>query len=451
MFDVIVVGARCAGSPTAMLLARNGHRVLLVDRASFPSDKPTSTHLVHPPGVARLRDWGLLDQLVASNCPPIRDYGLKTGPVDLMAPLPGYDGIDVAYAPRRYVLDEILVRAAVQAGVELREQVSVTGLLRDGDRVVGITGKTHDGASFSEHASLVVGADGTNSRVARLVGAKEYRTRRPYLSSFWTYWDGMDVTQVPSWRDEQSYGFAWPTNDGLVLCGVAWPTADFTRLDRSDPSVPFFSALSRMDPAFAEKAHDARQADRWLSGSVPNFFRESHGPGWALVGDASYSRDPCTATGITESLRGADLLAEEVDRALSGEVSMTRALTSYEVRRNAISLPYYEYTCDFASLRPYPPDVLQLMAAAADDPEQASALTGLFAQTTAPEQFFSIENIGRILSGPQRDRITDWRLRSVRAVLSDRLPMAAARSRMAGPMVRSRLGQFGDYLTAVAV
>ncbi len=451
MFDVIVVGARCAGSPTAMLLARQGHNVLLVDRASFPSDKPTSTHLVHPPGVARVRDWGLLEELLASNCPPIRDYGLKTGPVDLMAPLPAYDGVDVAYAPRRYILDDILVRAAVRAGVELREQVSVTGLLRERDRVVGITGKTHDGATFSDRASLVIGADGTNSRIARLVGAREYRTRAPYLSSYWTYWDGLDVTQVPSWRDEQSYGFAWPTNDGLVLAGVAWPTARFAELDRADPAIPFFGALERMDPAFAEKVHDAQQADRWLSGSVPNFFRESHGPGWALVGDASFSRDPCTATGITESLRGADLLAEEVNRALAGEVPMNRALTSYEVRRNAISLPFYEYTCDFASLRPYSPDVLQLMAAAADDPEQASALTGLFAQTTSPESFFSMENIRRILFGPQRDTITNWRLRTMRTLLSNRLPLAAARTRIAGPVVRSRLGQLGEYLEAVAV
>jgi flavin-dependent dehydrogenase len=122
-YDVIVIGARCAGSPTAMLLARQGHRVLLVDRATFPSDT-LSTHVVHPPGVAALDRWGVLDPLRATNCPPIDTYSFDFGPFTL-AGAPGTPDSPVAYCPRRTVLDKLLVDAAAESGVEVREAFTV--------------------------------------------------------------------------------------------------------------------------------------------------------------------------------------------------------------------------------------------------------------------------------------------------------------------------------------
>lgn len=127
MFDAIVVGARCAGSPTAMLLARRGYRVLLLDRARFPSDT-ISTHWIWPPGVACLKRWGLLDRVVASNCPPIRSLGLDLGAFVLTGVLPAVEGVDEMYAPRRTVLDKLLLDAAAEAGAEVREGFAVTGL-----------------------------------------------------------------------------------------------------------------------------------------------------------------------------------------------------------------------------------------------------------------------------------------------------------------------------------
>ena len=179
MYDAIVVGARCAGAPTAMLLARKGYRVLLVDRATFPSDLVLSTHFVWQPGIARLQRWGLLDNIRASHCPPIAFFHLDLGPFTLTGAPPPAEGVTTAYSPRRIVLDYALVEAAVAAGAELREGFAVQELLRDGDRVAGIRGRATGGKTVTEGARIVIGADGMHSLVARAVHAEAYHTTTP--------------------------------------------------------------------------------------------------------------------------------------------------------------------------------------------------------------------------------------------------------------------------------
>lgn len=448
MYDVIVVGARCAGSPTAMLLARRGHRVLLLDRATFPSDSPLSTHLVHPPAIMRLARWGLLDELRATGCPPIHEYGLECGPVDLMAPLPPAGDVDVAYAPRRRVLDDILVRAAVDSGAELREGVSVQELLTEPDgTVVGVRGRTREGTVVEERARVVVGADGTRSRVAQLVGATEYHVRPPLLTSYWSYFAGLAVKDVPTFRAHHKYAFAWPTNDNLVLVGMAWRAADFRKLPGGADEV-FLPAFEEIAPAFAERLRDAERAERWMSGSVPNFFRTAHGPGWALVGDAGYSRDPCTASGITEATRAADFLAEALHEGLSGTRPMAEALADYQRRRDTASRPFYEYTTDFATLDDYPADVLQLLDAATRSEWHAAALSGLFAQTTSPQEFFSIDSMARLLTGPLAGELTHWRLRALRALVGGPTGRTRRARGLGQRLVNGRLGPLGSYLAS---
>ena len=144
LYDAIVVGARCAGSPTAMLLARKGYRILLVDRATFPSDT-MFTHFIHPPGIARLKRWGLLERLAASNCPPFYKMSLDLGSFVLNGAPPPVDGVAEHYCPRRTALDKILVEAAVEAGAELREGFLVHEILMNGDRVSVIRGRTAGG------------------------------------------------------------------------------------------------------------------------------------------------------------------------------------------------------------------------------------------------------------------------------------------------------------------
>src|SRR4051812_6411885 len=169
-YDAIVVGARCAGAPTAMLLARAGYRVLLVDRASFPSDT-LSTHLIHAPGVAALRRWGVLGEVVASGCPAVQTSTFDFGPMALRGtPLP-VDGNSAGYAPRRTILDKILVDAAARAGAEVRERFTLDEVvIDDGGTVVGIRGHGEGGATVTERARVVIGADGRNSQVAGAVG-----------------------------------------------------------------------------------------------------------------------------------------------------------------------------------------------------------------------------------------------------------------------------------------
>src|SRR3954468_6421257 len=186
-YDAIVVGARCAGSTTAMLLARKGHRVLLVDKATFPSDT-MSTHLVHPPGVAALERWGLLDRLVATGCPPVRDYSFDFGPLTISgAPRP-VEGIAHGYCPRRTVLDQVLVAAAVEAGAELREGFTVDDVMATGGTVTGIRGHARGGAAVAERAPVVVGADGRHSLVAKAVRPEQYDERRSHLAMYYAYW-----------------------------------------------------------------------------------------------------------------------------------------------------------------------------------------------------------------------------------------------------------------------
>jgi 2-polyprenyl-6-methoxyphenol hydroxylase-like FAD-dependent oxidoreductase len=176
-YDVIVVGARCAGSPTAMLLARKGYRVLVVDRATFPSDT-VSTHMIHAPGVAALQRWGVLDRVIASGCPPVDTYSFDFGPIAFAGSPRPVDGNALGYGPRRAVLDKILVDAAAEAGAEVREHFTVQEITRDGDgRVAGIRGHDANGTLFTEDARVVVGADGRFSMVAKAVEPEQYNEK----------------------------------------------------------------------------------------------------------------------------------------------------------------------------------------------------------------------------------------------------------------------------------
>src|SRR5690242_5133831 len=180
MYDAIVIGARCAGAPTAMLLARTGYRVLLIDKAAFPSDC-LNNYYIHQPGIARLQRWGLLPQVIASGCPPITQITFAAGGVTLTGSPPPVAGIAAAYAPRRRVLDALLVEAAATAGVEVRQRFVVQELLQEEDQVVGIRGRTVAGRVVTERARLTVGADGMHSLVARAVQAPQYAAT-PVLS-----------------------------------------------------------------------------------------------------------------------------------------------------------------------------------------------------------------------------------------------------------------------------
>jgi len=395
-YDAIVVGARCAGSPTAMLLARKGHRVLLVDRAAFPSDA-LSTHYIHQNGVALLHRWGVLPRIAASGCPPIRDYTLDVGPFALHGTPPPIDGVADAYSVRRTVLDRILVDAAADAGAEVRERFAVQELITDGDAVTGIRGRAHDGSTVIESARIVIGADGLNSLVARSVAAPPYRDRGTLTCAYYTYWDGVDMDGVELYPRPGRMIVASPTNDGQVVTIVLWPHARFHDV-RKDIEGNFMRSLE-LAPALAERVSGAMRSDRFRgTGRLPNFFRRPHGPGWALVGDAGYHKDPILALGISDAFRDAELLADAVDAGLTGRRPLGQALAGYELRRNQLAAQGFESTVEFARLQAPPPEMQQLFAALLHDSEQRNRFFGTFAGTVPASAFFAPDNVGRILA-----------------------------------------------------
>ena len=386
-YDAIVVGARCAGSPTAMLLARKGYRVLLMDRCVFPSDT-LSTHIVWQPGVACLARWGLLDAVVASGAPAIRTVRFDVGDTAFTGVPPPIGGAEESYAPRRTVLDAILVRAAVAAGAELREDVAVQDLETDGGRVTGIRGTTRGGSAIAEQARIVVGADGLHSLVVRRVQALQYDARPALACWYYSYWSDVPVQGTEYYPRDGSACGTVPTNDGLVCVPVAWRRSEFERF-RADVEGNYLATLA-LAPELAERVRSGRREERFYgTGDVPNFFRKPYGPGWALVGDAGYHKDPITGQGISDAFRDAELLAEALDAGFSGRQPLDAALEDYQQRRDAAVRPMYDFTCQLAALNPPPPEIRRLFVAAARHQLAADRFVGTIAGTVWIPEFFS--------------------------------------------------------------
>jgi 2-polyprenyl-6-methoxyphenol hydroxylase-like FAD-dependent oxidoreductase len=391
-YDAIVVGARCAGSPTAMLLARAGHRVLLVDRAQFPSDT-LSTHYIHQSGIASLKRWGLLDRVVAAGAPPIRGYTLDLGPFALRGSPPPLDGVADAYSLRRTELDALLVEAAAEAGVEVRQGFPVDELLPAGGRVAGIRSRGR-----TERARIVIGADGLGSMVARTVGAPVYGDQGTLTCAYYTYWSGVEMDGVELYVRPGNMIVAAPTNDARVVTVVFWPNAEFPSV-RANVEGRFMAALE-LAPSLAARVAGAQRSDRFRgTARLPNHYRRPHGEGWALVGDAGHFKDPILALGISDAFRDAELVSEAVDAGLRGTAPMELALADYESERNRRSAAGFRSTVDFARLQPPPPDLVALLSALRDLPGDRDRLFGTFAGTVDPAEFFSPENMARII-GP---------------------------------------------------
>lgn len=401
-YDVIVVGARCAGSPVAMLLARAGQRVLLVDRAHFPSDT-ISTHLVHPPGIAALSRWGLVDQLIDTGCPPIRQYSYDFGLFTVAAaPLPTPSGVDVAYGPRRTVLDELLVDAAAKAGVDVRENVSVQELIVEDGRVAGVRARQSGGRSgmMIEHADLVIGADGRHSVVAEMVGAGTYHARPAGNVAYYAYWSGLPVATFDAHLRPGRAVAGMPTHDGLNCLVVAAQIADMPAF-RRDIEGNYCAAL-RTIPEYADRLGGATRETPITGMVTPNFYRKPYGPGWALVGDAGYDRDPCTAQGISDAFHDAELLAHAWLDVRSGLQTFDDAMAGYQSARDERTLPIYERTCQQAACAPPPPEAAALLAAVARNPVASQGFVSTIAGTLPVTEFFTDANIDQIMADSGR-------------------------------------------------
>ena len=393
MFDVIVVGARVAGSATAMLLARGGLRVLVVDQARFPSDT-LSTHQVQLPGIARLARWGLLDKVIKSGTPATRKVRFDPGIAVLSGSFPEFEGVDALYSPRRQVLDAILVDAARAAGAEVREGFQVTEIgVADGK----ITGREKAGQSVTERARLIVGADGKHSAVAAAAGAATYLEKPPLTVASYTYWEGVPLDRGEVYtRGRRAVG-AWPTNDGLVITYVAWPVDEFADF-RADVAG---NVLATLDAAgdLGERIRAGRRVERFrTTPDVPNLFRTPHGEGWALVGDAGLVMDPITGQGIGHAFRDAELLSAALIEGLDGGRPLATTLAEYGRRRDHDALPMYDFTTELASLSPLgvEPTVL-FKALASAPPAEVSRFLGMMTGAVPIGEYLTPVSLRRVI------------------------------------------------------
>ena len=397
-YDAIVLGARCAGSPTAMLLARKGYRVLVVDRATFPSDT-VSTHILHPPGTASLAKWGLLDRLTATGCPPIHTYDFDFGPFTISGK-PGTADAPVAYCPRRTVLDKLLVDAAAEAGAEIREGFIVEEILFEDGRVTGIKGHSKGGAAVTERASVVVGADGRHSLVAGSVKPEQYNEKPALLCGYYSYWSDLPMNgKFETYVRPRRGMAAAPTHDGLTLVIAGWPQAEFDE-NKKHVEVSYLSTLD-LAPSFAERLRAAKRQTPIVGATVPNFFRKPYGPGWALVGDAGYNKDFITAQGIQDAFRDAERCAIALDQVFAGTSRFDDAMSANQGERDDHVRPMYEFTCQLATLEPPPPEMQRLFGAIVGNQAAMDAFVRMNAGTISPAEFFAPGNVGTIMAAAQ--------------------------------------------------
>jgi flavin-dependent dehydrogenase len=365
MFDAIVVGARCGGSPTAMLLARHGYRVLLVDRVKFPSDT-ISTHWIWPRGNACLKRWGLLDRVLATNCPPFRTMGLDLGDFQLIGDLPPIDGVAEVCVPRRTVLDKLLLDAAAEAGAEVREGFSVTGLTSSDSRVTESADTGAAGPEVEEQARIVIGADGRNSLVAKTVRAVEYNVRPALTCGYYAYWSDVPP-HLPVHPRPRRTVISFPTNDGLTITYVR-VLATSSKPSASDLGLYIADGLG-MVADLAEPFREGKRVEQIRgTGTLPNFFRRPYGDGWALVGDAGYHKDPILAQGISDAFRSAQWLADAVHAGFSASRPLTEALAEYQRVRDEHLTPMYEFNCAATRASTPPSEILALFGALRYDP-----------------------------------------------------------------------------------
>lgn len=345
-YDVVIVGARCAGAATAMRLAALGLRVLVFDKGEIGADT-LSTHALMRPAVLLLRRWGIVDLLDEEGTPRIRktsfvysdEHGSHTIDIDIKS----RHGVDALYAPRRTVLDRALVEAARDKGAQVRHGVQMLDLLRaDRGRVSGVVVRDKSGKRREVRAGLVIGADGRRSNVARLVGAAPYVWGRHATACAFGYFDDLPV-DGNRWYFRPGMGAgAIPTNDGQTCVFASVPET----LAAGSPTKrrrAFYEVIARSAPDVSDRLPGARLEGklRFFPG-MRSYLRQPYGAGWALVGDAGYMTDPITAHGITNALRDADILAQTIGHGDS--------LACYQAARDDLSLKFFEVSDRVASL-----------------------------------------------------------------------------------------------------
>jgi flavin-dependent dehydrogenase len=378
--DVVVVGARAAGAATALLLARLGHDVILLERAVFPADT-ISTHQIARTGVVQLHRWGLLGAVLFSGAPAIRQVTFTAQGESTVRSIKDKAGVDLLVAPRRHILDTLLADAAAGAGADLRFGTTVSGvLLDDTGRATGVYGHGPTGAPFEIQARFVVGADGLRSQVARSVRAEVIEDRGDRGAVQYAYYGGVAWNGIELILADRALTGVFPTHDGQACVWICSPSVDAHAVRRraATREEAFTGYLQRTAPELAERLRDGQRRSA-VTGMLrtPNLIRRASGPGWALVGDAGYHRDAVTGHGLSDAYRDAELLANALDEALRDSAREATALARYQRQRDAALRDIFELTCALANYPPVPEFVeLQKRLSIAIDVEAAQVAAG---------------------------------------------------------------------------
>jgi flavin-dependent dehydrogenase len=349
-WDAIIIGGRAAGASTALLLARAGVRVLVVERARRGSDT-VSTHALMRGGVLQLHRWGVLNRVAATGAPPIRRVTFHYGRDSMPVTLKPYAGVDALYAPRRTVLDALLAGVAEEAGARFGFGLAMTDVARDHTgRVVGVVVRDHLGATWIERANLVVGADGRTSLVARQVGAPTLVAGSHAAAYVYGYWPAADLDGYHWYYGEGLSAGVIPTNDGLACVFAAGPAAVLAaRMRHSRPLDAARELLARLDCPLTDFTSSAPLGPVRFFRGLPARLRRPYGRGWALVGDAGWWKDPLSTYGITDALRDAELLARAVVAGAESEHAMRTAFCRYQAERDRQALPMHPIVDRLAS------------------------------------------------------------------------------------------------------
>lgn len=343
-YDAIIIGARCAGAATGMLMARNGARVLIVDRETEMFDT-LSTHALMRPAVTLLDQWGLLDEIKAGGTPAVRNTHFHYGAEHIDVAVKPIGNAKGLYAPRRWLLDRALQDAAVEAGAELRTGTSLCTVLKDSSgRVIGADLRQSNGDIDRVYAGIVIGADGRQSVTAAQVGAKTLVASAECSATAYTYVDGLPNEGYRWYYGDDIASGLIPTTDGMHCLFTSCAPNAFKSHFKDDTFGGAMGILANWEPEIADELKARGPAERMRRyPGAPGHIRECAGPGWALVGDAGYFKDPATAHGITDAFLDANRLAHALS-IKPGDAS------GYQVERNWIAPTLFELTQKIASL-----------------------------------------------------------------------------------------------------
>ncbi len=357
-YDVVIVGARAAGAATAMLLARRGVSVLAVDRAAYGADI-MSTHSLAPAGVLQLSRWGLLEGITSAGVPRTSTVVFHYGQDEVRIPVPERPGMDGLYSPRRTLLDRTLVDAAVEAGAHVRHGVSVSSVTHGPDGRADGVDLVVDGATRHVSARWVVGADGMRSKVARDVDARTIERAGATSAVVYSYWEGLPDDQIITWYDPGRVVGLIPSNGSAVVWAGMRPD-DFEAQARGNPAGAHEALVARR-PELAELLSGAGRVGRYTAfGGMRGWLRDAWGPGWLLVGDAGYFKDPVSAHGITDAFIGAELVADAIAEVVGGFADEPQAFGRYQRLRDGLACQMLPNASKAAAL---PDDTSEVMVA----------------------------------------------------------------------------------------